>query len=298
MRIPRARVARFSLMVVIALSVFGAGAPASAAPTTAAPAQTDFWYWIGETKTRTNQRIAEYRNSGFRIASLSFYHDSGHFAVTWIKRAGPDYQVALGVTQADLIEFHDRLSLRGYQPTIVSAIGSGPNGSPNIRYSLVMERTTVDTILRYHMGAGEFDRWNRVAQDQDHILRSLSIYGAASSPLYAFIHTPNTRNIVWRSSRGDTYREYQTRFNDWKADGYYPELTVPSAAGEYAGVWHKRNPGPWAARHGLTAEDIIRDIERNNPYAWLPRHIHCAGAGSAIRCTSLLVTDRYPFVNL
>jgi len=88
---------------------------------------------------------------------------------------------------------------------------------------------------------------------QGYRMISLSVYGDASSPLYAAVWVQRT-GPAWVAVHGIDANEYQTFFNKWTAQGYVPVLvsatgTITNAV--FAAVFEQGITGPWQARHGV-----------------------------------------------
>ena len=90
---------------------------------------------------------------------------------------------------------------------------------------------------------------------QGYRMISLSVYGDATSPLYAAVWVQRT-GPAWVAVHGIDAAAYQTFFNTWTAQGYVPVLvsaTGPIANAVFAAVFEQGIPGPWQARHGVPA---------------------------------------------
>lgn len=93
---------------------------------------------------------------------------------------------------------------------------------------------------------------------QGYRMISLSVYGDASSPLYAAVWVQRS-GPAWVAVHGIDAAAYQTFFNTWTAQGYVPVLvsaTGPIANAVFAAVFEQGIQGPWQARHGVPAGPV------------------------------------------
>jgi len=93
---------------------------------------------------------------------------------------------------------------------------------------------------------------------QGYRMISLSVYGDATSPLYAAVWVERS-GPAWVAVHGVDASGYQSFFNKWTAQGYVPVLV--SATGSYANavfaaVFEQGISGPWQARHGVPAGPV------------------------------------------
>jgi CubicO group peptidase (beta-lactamase class C family) len=93
---------------------------------------------------------------------------------------------------------------------------------------------------------------------QGYRMISLSVYGDASSPLYAAVWVQRG-GPAWEAVHGINATEYQTFFNTWTAKGYVPVLvsaTGPYSNAVFAAVFEQGIQGAWQARHGVPAGPV------------------------------------------
>jgi CubicO group peptidase (beta-lactamase class C family) len=93
---------------------------------------------------------------------------------------------------------------------------------------------------------------------QGYRMISLSVYGDASSPLYAAVWVQRS-GPAWVAVHGVDATGYQNFFNTWTAQGYVPVLvsaTGPIANAVFAAVFEQGIAGPWQARHGVPAGSV------------------------------------------
>jgi CubicO group peptidase (beta-lactamase class C family) len=93
---------------------------------------------------------------------------------------------------------------------------------------------------------------------QGYRMISLSVYGDPGNALYAAVWVQR-QGPAWEAVHGVDSAGYQSFFNKWTEQGYFPVLvsatgTISNAV--FAAVFEQGNPGPWFAKHGMTPTDF------------------------------------------
>ena len=111
----------------------------------------------------------------------------------------------------------------------------------------------------YHgvTGAQHQTNFNKLSS-QGYRLISLSVYGDPGNPLYAAVWVQR-QGAAWEAVHGVDATGYQNFFNTWTKKGFFPVLV--SATGNngnavFAAVLEQGDPGPWFAKHEMTATDF------------------------------------------
>jgi hypothetical protein len=290
---------RLALLVAV-LALAGMSAPSVHA------AAHRFWQRSAMTGAQFESFNRTYQEDGFRLVSMSMFGDPIRFTAVWIDTDGPEQLLKVrasaredGLTLAQVLEFHDVQDLRGYEPDLVGATGSGNA----VRYALVMVKTNLDSVWHYRgLNQRQLDTLTEDAMDEQgpkYILHSMAIYGTAAAPTYSPIFRRNTAELGWRLTRNQTYAQYASTFDDYKREGLYPDLTFVSDHVRYSTVWqHFRGIGTWVGTHDLRLNEVQAVFNQWVGRGLGPRHFQCGGFGAATRCIQLFVTNRYPLERL
>jgi CubicO group peptidase (beta-lactamase class C family) len=111
-------------------------------------------------------------------------------------------------------------------------------------------------VAAYHNvdGAGHQAQFTSLA-NRGYRMISLSIYGSASTPLYAAVWVlPRAGGAAWVSTHGVDSAGYQSFFNTWSAQGYQPKIITATGSGagiRFACVFEKDSTPYWA-RHNIS----------------------------------------------
>jgi hypothetical protein len=166
-------------------------------------------------------------------------------------RPGPDWQLTV-TARGDAVyqrEF-DRFTAMGYQPTMVTATGSGPDAM----FTAVWEKKTGRGSARHGIDAGEFNAANLKARRDGYIPVSVNLYGTSSSPRVAAVWADNPSRVSWSVTASVPASDYQRVFDAQVRAGYRPSAIAVGPDGmSYTTVWRNDKIGGWYAFHGMSA---------------------------------------------
>ncbi|MEV0970898.1 hypothetical protein [Microtetraspora glauca] len=167
-------------------------------------------------------------------------------------RPGPDWQLIVRA-KGDAIyqqEF-DRFTAMGYQPTMVTATGSGSAAT----FAAIFQKKSGKFVARHGMRANELDTINfELRNNKGYMLSSLNVYGTPSDPRYAAVWVPNPSGISWNYNLSISASGYQSVFDNAVKAGYRPSVIGVGPDGKtYSVVWVKDGIRPWYAFHGMSA---------------------------------------------
>jgi CubicO group peptidase (beta-lactamase class C family) len=264
-----------------------------------------FQAYHGVTGTQHQTNFNSLTAQGFRMTSLSVCGDPGdaRYAAVWVQRQGPAWVAVHGVDSAGYQSFFNIWTAKGYVPILVSATGT----SSNAIFAAVFEQGIPGPWLAHHgmisgpeTNAGTFQNLNKTARDQKLILRSLTIYGAASDRRYAAIWHTNPGFVKWHVNPSDTGASYQVVFNaetqlpGYQLAGYRPAYMALSDDHVYCSVFKDDVVGPWVARHGMTSADYQTEFDKQNVAGFYPICVQGGGTGGNTRYAAIFARQDIP----
>src|SRR6266568_7865499 len=264
-----------------------------------------FQAYHGVTGTQHQTNFDSLTAQGFRMISLSVCGDPGdaRYAAVWVQRQGPAWVALHGVDSAGYQSFFNIWTAKGYVPVLVSATGT----SSNAIFAAVFEQGIPGPWLARHgmmsgpeANAGTFQNLNKTARDQKLILRSLTIYGAASDRRYAAIWHTNPGFVKWHVHPSDTGASYQVVFNaetqlpGYQLAGYRPAYVALSDDHVYCSVFKDDVVGPWVARHGMTSADYQTEFDKQSAAGFYPICVQGGGTGGNTRYAAIFAKQDIP----
>ncbi|GIH72945.1 hypothetical protein [Sphaerimonospora thailandensis] len=249
MRAPR-KIMIAATTFLAAVSVAAPPASANARAETTTPYEYRGYHGLNHTKMISifPATSADLRPVTF---SIGLQKSTERYAMFWDNKPGPDWtmEVELRGSAAYQKRF-DQVTANGYQPTVVTATGSGPNTV----FTAIYEKKTGKFIARHGIGIPEFLLANTDANRNGYIPVSVNLYGTASSPRVAAVWAANPSGVSWHFTLSDSASEYQRIFNINVKRGYRPSaITVTPDGKGYLTIWRKDTIGAWYAFHGMSA---------------------------------------------
>ena len=164
-------------------------------------------FYEGASKNEHEDAILLLTGLGYRITTISIYGKSRNpatlrYAVTWVKRGGPDWTSRHGMTLKKYKKQVELLSNESYVPVQVSATGIRSDA----RFAAVFEKINASGwFTKGGLIDGDDDTikcnleyWNTIARDTDCSLHSLAIYGIGlADRTYVGIWLPNPTGSKW-----------------------------------------------------------------------------------------------------
>lgn len=230
--------------------------------------------------------------NGYRLVSLSISGSPGklRYAAVWVQRSGPAYVGFHGYTADEYQDFYDTWAQQGYQPSIVTATGSGGSA----RFAGVFEATSAPVLAKHGIDGDEFAEWTASARENGYILRWASVYGSENSPRYVGLWWPNTAGTAWNYSINDGSDTYQAKFDAYGSTGVRPDLVTFAEAKRYLAIWHDNSIGPWQAFHGLTSDEYQDVFDDLVAQGWFPFRVQGAGKGKKTRYAAIFARTDVP----
>src|SRR3954447_668285 len=177
-----------------------------------------FQAYHGVTAAQHQTNFNNLTPQGYRMISLSVYGDPGNarYAAVWVQRPGPGWVAVHGVDSAGYQVFFNTQTALGFVPVLVSATGA----SNDAIFAAVFEKGIAGAWVARHgltsglaTHVGTFQYQNAAAVAAKMILRSVTIYGAASDRRYAAVWHANPGYVKWHVHEADTASSYQINFN-------------------------------------------------------------------------------------
>lgn len=230
-------------------------------------------------------RILDLKPKGFRLLSLSMYGDplDARYAAVWSKRAGPDWDFALGFTVQDLGKVdHDNRN-RDFYPRFVTATGKG---SPHCRMSAIFERLDPPKTREITLEMSPALFANEVANRRRDgwILMSGTIYDDLNSdPIITAIWARNSANVAWTAmvSENDELQDHTiAQLSGWARLAFI----TTSTQRRFLSVFRDDHIGPIGK--GFFAEGLMsrEQLESKLPIwqkdGFHPACLHGSAAGS------------------
>lgn len=258
--------------------------PAEAAPL--------FEAYHGKDGAYHQDRWDELTNDGYRLVSLSISGSAGklRYAAVWVQRPGPNFVGFHGYTASEYQDFFDTWTAQGYQPSIVTATGTGGGA----RFAGVFEASSMPVLAKHGIDREEFADWTAWAQDNGYILRWASVYGSQGNPAYVGLWWPNTAGTPWNYTINDDSPTYQEKFDASVANGVRPDFVTFAAAKRYLAIWHDNSIGPWQAFHGLTSDEYQDVFDDLVAQGWFPFRVQAAGQGKQTRYAAIFARTDQP----
>ena len=181
---------------------------------------------------------------------------SAHFAAIWTKPAGPAFVARHGLTPQQYQQQFDQLvGQQGYCLVDVSGYEDGGQ----LRYAAIWRKTScAQFVARHGLTSQEYQQqFDQLVGHQGYRLKLVDGYTVSGQDRYA---------AIWEKSDGPpfvarhglTSQQYQQQFDDLvERQGYCLAHVSGYAVGNedrYAAIWEKKSCAPFAAIHGLSAQ--------------------------------------------
>ncbi|WP_055480527.1 hypothetical protein [Sphaerimonospora mesophila] len=244
-----------------------AAAPAATADASRAATTAGYQYraYHGVDFLGSYNRTKAYReNKALRPVALSvgLQQSQKRYAAFWDSRPGPAWlqrMVSAGGYQKlfdTLTEPEIELDEGGnrvrpsYQPTVVSATGSGSGAE----FAAIFEKRPGRFFARHDVNTAGLRTANSQAHRDGYIPVSVNVYGTPSDPRYVAVWADNPSRVAWNVTISVSASEYQRVFDSQVKLGYRPSAIAVGPDGRsYTTVWRKDKIGTGYAVHGLTA---------------------------------------------
>ncbi|WP_433425150.1 hypothetical protein ACQP1V_19840 [Microtetraspora malaysiensis] len=192
--------------------------------------------------------------SGLHPMAFSVGRQNGQerWAIFSDNRPGPEWQLTV-TARGDAVyqqEF-DRFTAMGYQPTMVTATGSG---GQDAMFTAIWEKKTGKFFARHGSNTTGFNLADVQARRDGYIPISVNMYGTPPNPRFAAVWADNPSRVTWTVTTSIPASEYQGVFDVQVKAGYRPSAIAVGPNGKsYTTVWRNDKIGNWSAFHGMSA---------------------------------------------
>ncbi|WP_433498066.1 hypothetical protein ACQP1K_24640 [Sphaerimonospora sp. CA-214678] len=241
-------------------------APAAAdASRTAATAAYQYRAYHGLDFLGSYNRTKSYQgNKALRPVALSvgLQQSQKRYAAFWDNRPGPawlervvpasGYQKLFDTLTEPETELNEggNIMRPSYQPTVVSATGSGSGAE----FAAIFEKRPGRFFARHDINTAGLRAANSQARRDGYIPVSVNVYGTPSAPRYVAVWADNPSRVAWNVTISVPAAEYQKVFDAQVKLGFRPSAIAVGPDGRsYTTVWRKDKIGAGYAVHGLTA---------------------------------------------
>ncbi|WP_285706998.1 hypothetical protein [Microtetraspora sp. NBRC 16547] len=264
-------------MVLAAVSVVSPSASAESNAT--APYQYSAYHGLNFLDKYRRDKLIR-NNKALRPVTISvgLQDSQERYAMFWDNRPGPTWLQRVVNATGDAGGYtggyqrlFDQLTSQGYQPSVVSATGSGSAAT----FAAIFEKKTGRFVARHGMSATEFDSINfELRNNQGYMLSSLNVYGTPSDPRYAAVWVPNPSDISWNYSLSISASSYQSLFDAAVKAGTRPSVIAVGPDGKtYSVVWVKDGVRTWYAFHGMSAAQYQKRFDEMTAKGLYPTSI-------------------------
>ncbi|MBE3011262.1 hypothetical protein IL992_18970 [Microbispora sp. NEAU-D428] len=257
MRTPR-KITVAAAMVLAALPAVAP--PASAGTSAGAPYQYRAYHGLNHLDSYRRDKFIRNTHKTLRPVAISvgLQDSQERYAMFWDSRPGPQWLKrvvnatgATGGYTGGYQRLFDQLTSDGYQPSVVSATGSGSAAT----FAAIFEKKAGTFVARHGISAGEFEAISfDMLNTKGFIPVSVNVYGTASDPRYVAVWVANPAGVAWNYTLSVPASAYQSRFDDRVRAGYRPSVIAVGPDGKtYSTVWVKDGIRTWYAFHGMSA---------------------------------------------
>ncbi len=178
---------------------------------------------------------------------------AARYAAIWQQTSNSSPWVARhGMTSSQYQARFDQYVADGYRLVDVSGYSVGNQA----RYAAIWEKRSGPAwVARHGMTPSQYQsRFDQYVTD-GYRLVDVSGYQVGNQTRYAAIWEKRS-GPAWVTHHGMTSSQYQSKFEQYVADGYRPVHVSGYRVGNqarYAAIWEKRSGPAWVARHGMTS---------------------------------------------
>lgn len=251
--------------VLVALGELGRKSLAQNLPVAVAQAQT----WVARhamTSTEYQSEFNKYTGQGYRPVVISGYAvgNQDRYAAVFEKTPNaPAWVARNSLSSAEYQTEFDKYTAQGYR--LVQVSGYTVNNQD--RYAVIFEKTANPPawVAGHNMTSAEYQSEFNKYTAQGYRPVDISVYTVNNQDRYAAIFEKTANAPAWAASHGMTTAEYQSKFNEYTAQGYrLTKVSGYSLNGQdrYAAIWEKSGSGAWVTNHGMTSQEYQDEFER------------------------------------
>ncbi len=247
----------------VALAVAGAPVAAHAQASSASIA------YHGITSAQQVQKFHELSGKGYVPVSLSISSGSSYAGV-WVKSSGTAWAMYQDMSSQGYQKRFDEYTAKGYQPTVVTATGSGDAA----RFAAVFVKKSDKFVARHNMTSAQFAAANAAAIGNGLVPTSVDVYGTAASPMYAAIWSANSSGVRWEVTANKTFAEHEAEFKARVANGYRPGYVAVGPGGTYTAVWRNDKIGGWFEYTGMSSSGYQSRFDKLKGEGYFPVQVN------------------------
>ncbi|HVO43763.1 MAG TPA: serine hydrolase [Aggregatilineales bacterium] len=249
--------------------------------------------YLDQTAAYHRDQVDRLKAAGYQILSLSLYDTPVRYAAVFIRRAGPDWQQADGITSAQLATTVDQRAAKGYYPAIITAASTAS-------YAVVMVKSAVPTTLKVDLFSGDpenrgtFDYWLQWGLKNNQMLTWATVYGPALRRRYAGIWTPNPLRVAWNAAI-DRSKFVDRRYDAQTLNGYSRlAFIAPTSDGSDLQIYRDDGIGESIPFHDLTSAQFDAQSGTLSAKGYYPVCLQGAGSGDSRRFGAIFVKSEAP----
>ncbi|WP_157570124.1 hypothetical protein [Microtetraspora malaysiensis] len=173
------------------------------------------------------------------------------YAMFWDNRPGPDWKLGGGSSGSGTYQQEfDRLTAQGYQPTMVTATGSGSSAS----FIAIWEKKPGKFYARHGLSIPEFQLANNSFNANGYMPISVNLYGTPSDPRVVAVWAARPSGVFAHVTVSSSAAEYQSDFEYNVKRGFRSSAIAVSPDGKgYLAVWRNDSIGAWYSFHAMSA---------------------------------------------
>lgn len=236
-------------------------------------------------------KFDELVDQGYRLNSVSGYERNGvpNFAVIFEKRPSTAWWSHSGMTSATYQKKFDEYLAQGFG--VVQVDGYTVNGQAY--YAAIWDQSATHAWVTRHGMTSESvqDYFDEYLQD-GYKMTDVSGYEIDGNDRYAALWEKVDDGIAWKAYANLTATEYQSRFDEYVADGYrLVDVDGYEVDGEvfYAAIWDKSPSGAWVARHGMSSATYQAEFDKYVGQGYVLRTVSGYSVGAEDRYAAIWV---------
>ena len=243
--------------------------------------------------------VTNLSKAGYGMISLSVYGDpqDAQYAAVWVDRPMASWTAIHGVNGDGYQDWFNSKVKAGYAAALVSATGSGGDA---IFAAVMTKGMGAGWVAHHGLTQSQFNAANTSAQSSGLRPHSVTIYGDASSPLYAGVWWPNANWVKWMVNPADAASHYQQTFNlcarlpGYTLNAWRPAFVTLSDNHTYASIYSDDVVDDWFARHGLSAADYQIEFDNQKKAGRYPICVQGGGSGANTRYAAVFARNDVP----
>ncbi|MCC5579670.1 hypothetical protein IMZ11_28980 [Microtetraspora sp. AC03309] len=252
------------------LAIAAVALAAAATPTAAhAQASSASIAYHGITSAQQVQKFHELSGKGYVPVSLSI--SSGpSYAGVWVKSSGAAWAMYQDMSSQGYQKRFDEYTAKGYQPTVVTATGSGDAA----RFAAVFVKKSGSFMAQHNMTTDQLITANLKAQAKGLMMTSIDVYGTDGAPTYAAIWTPNASGVKWHLTYDLSSADHENAFKIRVSNGYRPAYVAVDPGGTFTTIWRNDKSGSWYEYTGMSSSGYQSRFDKLKTEGYFPVQVN------------------------